>query len=73
MRPTTGYDEQNRGGDQPAVCKMLSMAMRHPVHPAHRPDVNGLAWLAVLRFGGVLTLSAVACVIRTLLHALGMR
>lgn len=32
-----------------------------------------LAWLAALWLGGVFTLSAVAYVIRTLMHALGMR
>ena len=38
-----------------------------------REWLRRLAWLAALWLGGVFTLAAVAYVIRTFMHALGMR
>ena len=47
------------------------MATRHGV--SRREWMRRLGWLAALWLGGVFTLAAVAFVIRTLMHALGMR
>ncbi|MDK6077490.1 DUF2474 domain-containing protein [Massilia varians] len=44
-----------------------------PRKVTRREWLRRLAWLAALWLGGVFTLSAVAYVIRTLMHALGMR
>ena len=38
-----------------------------------REWMRRLAWMAALWLGGVCTLAAVAYVIRTIMHALGMR
>ncbi len=41
--------------------------------PGRREWMRRLGWLAALWLGGVSTLAAVAYVIRTIMHALGMR
>lgn len=40
---------------------------------SRREWLRRLGWLAALWLGGVVTLAAVAYVLRTLMHALGMR
>lgn len=44
-----------------------------PGKPTRREWKRRIAWLVALWLGGVFTLAAVAYVIRTIMHALGMR
>ena len=47
--------------------------MQRPNKVSRREWMRRLAWLAALWLGGVFTLATVAYVIRTFMHAMGMR